>query len=152
MGACIPAPSRGVGACPPAGGSRVPPHPGPEHWHKDFPIAKGHRQSPVDIDTKAAAHDPALKPLTVSYEQVVSRRILNNGHSFNVEFDDSQNTAGQWLTYHWGLLPKSCFPGEGGPFSALKSQAGDWHRCQADDLEVTRAAPPWNSPGSLAGH
>ncbi|XP_059528026.1 carbonic anhydrase 2 isoform X1 [Myotis daubentonii] len=24
---------------------------------------------------------------------VVSRRILNNGHSFNVEFDDSQNTA-----------------------------------------------------------
>ncbi|EPQ16501.1 Carbonic anhydrase 2 [Myotis brandtii] len=66
---------------------------GPEHWHKDFPIAKGHRQSPVDIDTKAAAHDPALKPLTVSYEQVVSRRILNNGHSFNVEFDDSQDTA-----------------------------------------------------------
>nr|KAF6300336.1 carbonic anhydrase 2 [Myotis myotis] len=69
------------------------PHNGPEHWHKDFPIAKGHRQSPVDIDTKAAAHDPALKPLTVSYEQVASRRILNNGHSFNVEFDDSQNTA-----------------------------------------------------------
>uniref|UniRef100_G1QEP0 Carbonic anhydrase n=1 Tax=Myotis lucifugus TaxID=59463 RepID=G1QEP0_MYOLU len=77
----------------PRWGLTRPSHPGPEHWHKDFPIAKGHRQSPVDIDTKAAAHDPALKPLTVCYEQVASKRILNNGHSFNVEFDDSQDTA-----------------------------------------------------------
>ncbi|XP_008158591.2 carbonic anhydrase 2 [Eptesicus fuscus] len=69
------------------------PHNGPEHWHKDFPIAKSNRQSPVDIDTKAATHDPALKPLTVSYEQAASKRILNNGHAFNVEFDDSQDTA-----------------------------------------------------------
>ncbi|KAF3822589.1 hypothetical protein GH733_007963, partial [Mirounga leonina] len=66
----------------------------PENWHKDFPIAKGERQSPVDIDTKAALHDPALKSLCPSYEQAVSRRILNNGHSFNVEFDDSQDKAG----------------------------------------------------------
>lgn len=66
---------------------------GPEHWHKDFPIAKGNRQSPVDIDTKAATHDPALKPLTVSYERAASKRILNNGHAFNVEFDDTQDTA-----------------------------------------------------------
>lgn len=66
---------------------------GPEHWHKDFPIAKGNRQSPVDIDTKAAAYDPALKPLSISYEQATSRRILNNGHAFNVEFDDSQDKA-----------------------------------------------------------
>lgn len=66
---------------------------GPEHWHKDFPIAKGKRQSPVDIDTKAAVHDPALKPLHISYEQATSKRILNNGHSFNVEYDDTQNKA-----------------------------------------------------------
>lgn len=126
-----PCPFPGSGCLSPRWGLTRPSHPGPEHWHKDFPIANGHRQSPVDIDTNAAAHDPALKPLTVSYKQVASKRILNNGHSFNVEFDDSQDTAGQWLTHHWGLLPKSCFPTEGGPFSALKSQAGDWNRCQA---------------------
>ncbi|ELW46918.1 Carbonic anhydrase 3 [Tupaia chinensis] len=63
----------------------------PEHWHKDFPIAKGERQSPVDIDTRSAKHDPALKPLCLCYDKPASRRILNNGHSFNVEFDDSQD-------------------------------------------------------------
>ncbi|KAM5137587.1 carbonic anhydrase 2 [Callospermophilus lateralis] len=68
-------------------------HNGPEHWHKDFPIAKGERQSPVNIDTKTAKHDPSLKPLCLCYEQPTSRRIVNNGHSFNVEFDDSQDTA-----------------------------------------------------------
>ncbi|XP_062935615.1 carbonic anhydrase 2 [Cynocephalus volans] len=68
-------------------------HNGPEHWHQDFPIAKGERQSPVDIDTKAVKHDPSLKPLSVSYEQATSRRVINNGHSFNVEFDDSQDKA-----------------------------------------------------------
>ncbi|XP_036906111.1 carbonic anhydrase 2 isoform X1 [Sturnira hondurensis] len=87
---------------------------GPEHWYKDFPIAKGNRQSPIDIDTKAALHDPELKPLYVSYEGATSRRIINNGHSFNVEFDDSQDNAvlkGGPLTdtyrlvqfhFHWG--------------------------------------------------
>lgn len=87
---------------------------GPEHWYKDFPIAKGNRQSPIDIDTKAALHDPELKPLCVSYEGATSRRIINNGHAFNVEFDDSQDKAvlkGGPLTdtyrlvqfhFHWG--------------------------------------------------
>lgn len=67
---------------------------GPEHWHKDFPIAQGERQSPVDIDTQTAKHDPSLKPLCLCYAQAISRRIINNGHSFNVEFDDSQDNAG----------------------------------------------------------
>lgn len=71
--------------------------PGPEHWHKDFPIANGERQSPVDIDTKTAQYDPALQPLSVCYDQATSKKILNNGHSFNVEFDDSQDCAGQYL-------------------------------------------------------
>ncbi|KAM9198367.1 carbonic anhydrase 2 isoform 1-T1 [Dugong dugon] len=66
---------------------------GPEFWHESFPIAKGERQSPIDIDTKAAKYDPALKPLCISYEHATSRRILNNGHSFNVEFDDSQDKS-----------------------------------------------------------
>lgn len=82
---------------PTLGGSHIPLsllNLGPEHWYKDFPIAKGKRQSPIDIDTKAALHDPELKPLCVSYEGATSRRIINNGHAFNVEFDDSQDKAG----------------------------------------------------------
>ncbi|XP_008835148.1 carbonic anhydrase 2 [Nannospalax galili] len=66
---------------------------GPEHWHKSFPVANGERQSPVDIDTRTAIHDPSLQPVSVCYDQASSRRILNNGHSFNVEFDDSQDKA-----------------------------------------------------------
>lgn len=77
---------------------------GPENWHKDFPIAKGERQSPIDIDSKAANYDPSLKPLHISYQQAASRRIINNGHSFNVEFDDSQNKAGQNLKYNLCLF------------------------------------------------
>lgn len=71
--------------------------PGPENWHKDFPIANGDRQSPVDIDTATAQHDPALQPLLILYDKAVSKSIVNNGHSFNVEFDDSQDCAGQCL-------------------------------------------------------
>ncbi|KAK2497389.1 LOW QUALITY PROTEIN: hypothetical protein MC885_016481 [Smutsia gigantea] len=82
-------------------------HNGPENWHKDFPIAKGECQSPIDIDTKAANYDPALKPLYISYEQAASRRIVNNGHSFNVEFDDSQDKAGSEHT-----VDKKRFPAE----------------------------------------
>ncbi|XP_004697542.1 carbonic anhydrase 2 [Echinops telfairi] len=68
-------------------------HNGPDSWHENFPIAKGERQSPVNIDSRSAKHDPALKPLSINYEQATSRKILNNGHSFNVEFDDSQDKA-----------------------------------------------------------
>nr|4CNV_A Chain A, CARBONIC ANHYDRASE 2 [Bos taurus] len=68
-------------------------HNGPEHWHKDFPIADGERQSPVDIDTKAVDQDPALKPLALVYGEATSDRMVNNGHSFNVEYDDSEDKA-----------------------------------------------------------
>lgn len=68
-------------------------HNGPEHWYKDFPIANGERQSPIDIDTKTAQYDSALQPLSVCYDQATSKKILNNGHSFNVEFDDSQDCS-----------------------------------------------------------
>ncbi|XP_004474816.1 carbonic anhydrase 2 [Dasypus novemcinctus] len=89
-------------------------HNGPEHWHKTFPLADGERQSPVDIDTAAVKHDPALQPLSIHYEEASSQKILNSGHSFSVEFDDSQDKAvlkGGPLTgtyrliqfhFHWG--------------------------------------------------
>ncbi|XP_044279852.1 carbonic anhydrase 2-like [Varanus komodoensis] len=62
---------------------------GPAHWHVTCPIANGDRQSPIDIQTKAAKYDPSLKSLSISYDPSAAKNIVNNGHSFNVEFDDS---------------------------------------------------------------
>ncbi|XP_054840575.1 carbonic anhydrase 2 [Eublepharis macularius] len=62
---------------------------GPSTWHETFPIANGQRQSPIDIQTKSARYDSSLKPLSITYEPSTAKNIVNNGHSFNVEFDDS---------------------------------------------------------------
>nr|KAF6300337.1 carbonic anhydrase 2 [Myotis myotis] len=72
------------------------PHNGPEHWHKDFPIAKGHRQSPVDIDTKAAAHDPG-RPSSEMRAAVPSVRGPRRGapaHAANRTCCSASPTAG----------------------------------------------------------
>ncbi|XP_030072006.1 carbonic anhydrase 2 [Microcaecilia unicolor] len=89
-------------------------HNGPDHWHKSFPIAKGDHQSPINIITKEVHYDPSLQPLKISYDASTVRTILNNGHSFNVEFDDSEDksvlTGGalpgtyrlKQFHFHWG--------------------------------------------------
>ncbi|KAM4688903.1 carbonic anhydrase 2-like [Discoglossus pictus] len=66
---------------------------GPSHWHLIFSIANGDQQSPVDIKTTDAKYDPNLQPLTIRYDPSSARIIINNGHSFNVEFDDSNNNS-----------------------------------------------------------
>ncbi|XP_006020660.1 carbonic anhydrase 2 isoform X1 [Alligator sinensis] len=66
---------------------------GPAHWCKEFPVANGERQSPIDINTRSAKYDPSLKPLSISYDPSTTRSIVNNGHSFNVEFDDSADKS-----------------------------------------------------------
>lgn len=68
---------------------------GPAHWHEHFPIANGERQSPIDISSKSAKYDSSLKPLSFSYDAGTARNIVNNGHSFNVEFDDSSDKSGE---------------------------------------------------------
>ncbi|XP_029447463.1 carbonic anhydrase 2-like [Rhinatrema bivittatum] len=68
-------------------------HNGPNHWYENFPIAKGDHQSPINIITKDTQHDPALLPLKFSYDPSSAITILNNGHSFNVEFDDSEDKS-----------------------------------------------------------
>lgn len=68
---------------------------GPAHWHEHFPIANGERQSPIDICRKSAKYDSSLKPLSFSYDASTARNIVNNGHSFNVEFDDSSDKSGE---------------------------------------------------------
>ncbi|KAJ1192852.1 hypothetical protein NDU88_002158 [Pleurodeles waltl] len=90
-------------------------HNGPEHWHELFPLAYGERQSPIDIQTKNVKYDPDLGPLKPAYDPTSATVILNFGHSFNVEFDDSDPVSVlsggplsesyrlKQVHFHWGL-------------------------------------------------
>ncbi|ELR55847.1 Carbonic anhydrase 7, partial [Bos mutus] len=64
---------------------------GPSHWHKLYPIAQGDRQSPINIVSSQAVYSPSLKPLEISYESCTSLSIANNGHSVQVDFNDSDD-------------------------------------------------------------
>ncbi|KAM5157287.1 carbonic anhydrase 2-like [Mantella aurantiaca] len=66
---------------------------GPTNWHHSFPIANGDQQSPIDIHTQEAKYDPSLPPLSVSYDPSTALLIINNGHAFNVEFEDSDDRS-----------------------------------------------------------
>lgn len=66
---------------------------GPEKWEEDFPIANGPRQSPIDIVPNQAQHDPSLKLLKLKYDPATAKGILNNGHSFQVDFDDDDDRS-----------------------------------------------------------
>ncbi|XP_072823607.1 carbonic anhydrase 7 isoform X2 [Vicugna pacos] len=87
---------------------------GPSHWHKLYPIAQGDRQSPINIVSSQAVYSPSLKPLELSYESCTSLSITNNGHSVQVDFNDSDDrtvvTGGpldgpyrlKQFHFHWG--------------------------------------------------
>ncbi|TWW67938.1 Carbonic anhydrase 7 [Takifugu flavidus] len=66
---------------------------GPSLWHQNYPIAKGSRQSPIDILPQTASHDPSLGPIALKYDQCTSINIANNGHSVVVEFEDSDDRS-----------------------------------------------------------
>ncbi|XP_062405093.1 carbonic anhydrase 7 [Sardina pilchardus] len=66
---------------------------GPAAWHKDYPIAQGNRQSPIDIVPTETVYDANLPPIFLSYENCTSTSISNNGHSVVVEFEDSDDRS-----------------------------------------------------------
>ncbi|XP_033059412.1 carbonic anhydrase 1 isoform X2 [Trachypithecus francoisi] len=66
---------------------------GPEQWSKLYPIANGNNQSPVDIKTSETKHDTSLKPISVSYNPATAKEIINVGHSFHVNFEDTDNRS-----------------------------------------------------------
>ncbi len=68
---------------------------GPSKWHRNYPIAKGKRQSPIDIVPHEALHDPSLGPIVVDYDRCTSLNISNSGHSVVVEFEDSDDRSGE---------------------------------------------------------
>lgn len=75
---------------------------GPDKWAKDFPIADGPRQSPINIVPMEAQYDPSLKGLKLKYDQSNANGILNNGHSFQVDFvDDTDSSSKGHKWYHF---------------------------------------------------
>lgn len=66
---------------------------GPNKWADDYPVANGPRQSPIDIVPQEAMFDSALKPLKLSYDPSNAAGILNNGHSFQVDFQDDTDSS-----------------------------------------------------------
>uniref|UniRef100_A0A671MHV3 Carbonic anhydrase 7-like n=1 Tax=Sinocyclocheilus anshuiensis TaxID=1608454 RepID=A0A671MHV3_9TELE len=68
-------------------------NPGPSEWYKDYPIAEGNRQSPIDIVPAEAVFDARLSPISLSYNNCTSVSISNNGHSVVVEFIDSDERS-----------------------------------------------------------
>ena len=66
---------------------------GPGTWAEGFPVANGPRQSPIDIIPTQTQFDHSLKPLKLKYDPSNSKGILNNGHSFQVDFVDDGDTS-----------------------------------------------------------
>ncbi|XP_040597311.1 carbonic anhydrase 13 isoform X3 [Mesocricetus auratus] len=66
---------------------------GPIHWNEFFPIADGDQQSPIEIKTKEVKYDSSLRPLSIKYDPTSAKIISNSGHSFNVDFDDSEDKS-----------------------------------------------------------
>ncbi|XP_047378616.1 carbonic anhydrase 13 isoform X2 [Sciurus carolinensis] len=68
-------------------------HNGPIHWNEFFPIADGDQQSPIEIKTKEVKYDSSLRPLSIKYDPSSAKIISNSGHSFNVDFDDTEDKS-----------------------------------------------------------
>ncbi|XP_008590845.1 PREDICTED: carbonic anhydrase 13 [Galeopterus variegatus] len=68
-------------------------HNGPIHWNEFFPIADGDQQSPIEIKTKEVKYDSSLRPLSIKYDPSSAKIICNSGHSFNVDFDDTEDKS-----------------------------------------------------------
>ncbi|KAM7075133.1 carbonic anhydrase 13 isoform 2-T2 [Molossus nigricans] len=66
---------------------------GPAHWNELFPIADGDQQSPIEIKAKEAKFDSSLRPLRIKYDASSAKIISNSGHSFSVDFDDTEDKS-----------------------------------------------------------
>jgi len=85
---------------------------GPHTWAKEFPLAAGSHQSPIDIRPDETRLDPALaaRPLVVDYRNATSKVVLNPGYCWKVEADGGILTGGPLLHRyeleqfhsHWG--------------------------------------------------
>ena len=78
---------------------------GPNHWHKDFPVAKeGVRQSPINIETDVTDKDDGLmeRPLKWTYSPVKLLHIENTGHSWTVTVSGGDSSKYNFLVSNCG--------------------------------------------------
>ncbi|KAM6102469.1 carbonic anhydrase 3-like isoform 1-T1 [Theristicus caerulescens] len=84
---------------------------GPDQWHKNYPIAKGRHQSPIEINNKEVHYDRSLLPWFASYDPGAAKTILNNGKTCRVVFDDSFDRSEKYSSStetvsHLPVLPR----------------------------------------------
>lgn len=72
----------------------MPSSAGPERWHENYPLAKGDKQSPIEINSKDVKHDSSLSSWHASYDPGAAKTILNNGRTCRVVFDDTFDRSG----------------------------------------------------------
>lgn len=78
---------------------------GPALWHENFPVAKGNRQSPIDISTKACQVDNQLcsKPFQINYSTEKNAEVSNTGSSIKVQIKEVSEIKGGPLEGTWRL-------------------------------------------------
>lgn len=62
-------------------------------------MANGPRQSPINIVPKEAQYDSSLKALKLKYDPSDAKGILNNGHSFQVDFVDDTDSSSKQIIF-----------------------------------------------------
>lgn len=77
---------------------------GPERWHENYPMAKGEKQSPIEINSKDVRHDTSLSSWHASYDPGAAKTILNNGRTCRVVFDDTFDRSGRFLVRRVGVV------------------------------------------------
>ncbi len=60
---------------------------GPQTWSKNFVGARGHHQSPINIETRQAVYSAELaaRPLVVDYDHHSCAQVKNTGFTFQVD-------------------------------------------------------------------
>lgn len=85
---------------------------GPATWSKEFPIAAGKFQSPIDIKRTIATSDATLAPVVVDYSQVEVGELGNTGSSWKAQITGGKSSltggplkskfALEQFHAHWG--------------------------------------------------
>ncbi|XP_043957255.1 carbonic anhydrase 7 [Gambusia affinis] len=127
---------------------------GPSAWHTEYPVAKGNRQSPIDIIPDEARRDSSLGPIFLKYDRCTSLNIANNGHSVVVEFNDSDDRSViqggpldnpyrlKQFHFHWG--EKGCEGSEhtvAGVGYASELHLVHWNAAKYKTFEEAATAP-----------
>lgn len=68
---------------------------GPQTWGKEFAGARGHHQSPINIETNKAQFDSSLlaNAFSISFDTNSCAQIKNTGHTFQVDSRKDNKTS-----------------------------------------------------------